>query len=397
MIPCQPSPQDPVGTRPEPRALTRRDLLRASALALVAGGASAAAPATPHAMASWSREVRPGPGPKGAACLTGGAVLCARTVGGPDRVLVECLRSTDRARTWSKLSTIVSRPPGADVGDGSMLAMPDGRVLYSYRDNRGQGAAVSYALRVAVSADGGASWSPHSTVATGDGETGGLWSSFLLNHPAGLQCYYDDERSPWEAGFRRHQWLTLRTWDPDSGTWVRPVTVSRARDPSHLSRDGMPAVVDLPDGRLLCVLESVDVRPPHCGVVLAVTSDDGGKTWSWRERERGLVYQPADRRFGAFCPWIVRVAESRIVCVFGLNEGRDQPRAPGTPPADLGLDVACVESTDAGRTWSPPAILYAGTHRNALPGVFSLGEPADTLVCHWVDADRGFLMCEGRP
>jgi hypothetical protein len=345
---------------------------------------------------TWSGEVRPGPGPKGAAILPDGSILCARSVAAADSVFVECMRSADRARTWSKVGVIVTRPPGADLGDGCLLRARDGRVLYSYRDNRGSGEAAEYAIRVAVSADGGATWAPHSTVASGSGATGGLWSSFLLETRTGLQCIYDDERTPWQAGLARHQWLTMRTWDAAAKSWVQPVTVSRAHDPAHLSRDGMPAIVEWSDGRLLCVLETVDVRPPHCGVVMAVTSDDGGKTWSWRDKERSLVYQPADTRFGAFSPWLVRVGPSRLVCVIGLNEGRDKPIAPGTPPGDLGLDMACVESDDRGRTWSKPKVVYAGTHRNALPGVFALPGGEGVVVCHWVDVDRGYLTCEGR-
>jgi hypothetical protein len=372
---------------------TRRDLLQASAGLFLIGGLPVEMP--PKAIA-WSSDVRPGPGPKGAAILPDGTILCARSVAAAGAVFVECMRSTDKARTWSKAGTIVTRPAGADLGDGCLIRMRDGRVLYSYRDNRVSGEAAEYAVRVAVSADGGATWAPHSTVTSGSGATGGLWSSFLLETRAGLQCYYDDERTPWQAGLARHQWLTMRTWDAASKSWVRPVTVSRAHDPAHLSRDGSAAIVELADGRLLCALESVDVRPPHCGVVMAVTSADGGKSWSWQNKERGLVYQPADTRFGAFCPWMVRVGPNRVVCVFGLNEGREKPIAPGTPPGDLGLDVACVESDDGGRTWSKPKVVYAGAHRNALPGVFALPGGDGVAVCHWVDVDRGYLTCEGR-
>jgi hypothetical protein len=43
--------------------------------------------------------------------------------------------------------------------------------------------------------------------------------------------------------------------------------------------------------------------------------------------------------------------------------------APGTPPAYLGLVVACIF---------------------ALPG------DARVVVCHWAAVDRGYLSCEGR-
>ena len=53
-------------------------------------------------------------------------------------------------------------------------------------------------------------------------------------------------------------------------------------------------------------------------------------------------------------------------------------------------------SGDGGRTWSGPTIVYTGTHRNALMGVFSLPGSDGIVVSHWVDADKGYLTCEGK-
>ncbi len=340
---------------------------------------------------------RPGPGPKGAAVLSDGSILCARTEGMATGVRVVCLASADRGRTWQERATIVDGPMGADIGDGCLLSMGRGELLYSYRDNRTTGQAEpTYAIRVVSSSDSGRTWKPHSTVADCRGARGGLWSSFLLKTPAGkLLCLYDDERTPWDAGFARHQWLTARTWDGKRREWVDPVTVSRADDPAHLSRDGMASAVVLPNGHILCVFETVDTAPPHAGVIMSVESADGGKTWSWKTPGRRMVYQARDHRFGAYCPWVALTPERRLVCVFGLNEGREKPNAPGTPPPDLGMDIVAIESRDLGQTWSAPAVVHAGSHRSFMPGVVALpGRPAD-LLCHWIDADRGCLVAEG--
>src|SRR5262249_52889688 len=148
--------------------------------------------------------------------------------------------------------------------------------------------APDYAIRVAVSEDAGRTWKAHSTVtahafATNEPPSKGLWAPSLFEAPDGrLQCYYDDEKTPLDAGFRGHQWLLMRTWNPASRIWENPVVVSRAHDPKDLSRDGMGTVVALSRNRLLCALESVQTTPPHAGVIRYVTSDDGGSTWSWR-------------------------------------------------------------------------------------------------------------------
>jgi len=351
----------------------------------------------PREQVRWSADPRPGPGVKGAIVMRSGVLLCARGEGSPDGVRVVCMESRDRGGTWAVAGTIVSGPHGADIGDGCLIELPGDRLLYSYRDNRTGGQDRRYAIRVAESTDSGKTWRPHSTVAECAGDKGGLWSSFLFRTRSGdLLCMYDDERTPWEAGLPHHQWLTIKRWNPESRTWHRPVTVSRAHNPAHLSRDGMGSIIETAPGHLLCVFETVDTAPPHAGVIMSVTSDDGGRTWSWSATERSTVYQARDRRFGAHCPWTVRARDGRIVCVFGLNEGRDQPIRSGTPLPELGLDIVAVESSDQGVTWSRPIKLVEGTHRNALPGILSLPGGSGDLYVHWVDFDRGYLALIGK-
>ncbi|MBM3493803.1 MAG: exo-alpha-sialidase [Armatimonadetes bacterium] len=359
----------------------------ALALALVAGPS-----------VQWSADVRTGPGPKGAVALHTGVILCARSEGIPDGVRVTCAASSDGGRTWSDLGEIVRAGAGADIGDGCLFEASRGMVLYSYRDNRTPASGEpTYAIRIAESTDGGRAWRAHSTVTECKGARGGLWSSFLFRSRDGaLHCVYDDERTPWDAGFARHQWLTMRTWDPARSAWERPVTVTRAHDPAHLSRDGMASIVALDGDRLLCVFETVDTAPPHAGVIMAVTSDDGGKTWSWSKRERSVVYRPADRRYGAYGPWMVRVSGGAIVCLFGRNEGRAAPIPGGTPLPALGLDMVATVSGDGGQTWSKPAVVYEGSHRNALSGLIVAPGKPDVVLAHWLDFDRGYLMTEGR-
>ena len=344
----------------------------------------------------WSAEEQPGPGVKGAIVTRSGAILCARGEGSPHGVRVVCMVSRDRGSTWSRAGEIASGPPGADIGDGCMAEISPGRLLYSYRDNRTDGSFKTYAIRVAESSDAGRTWRPHSTVAECTGETGGLWASFLFKTRSDdILCMYDDERTPWEAGLRRHQWLTMKRWDARARAWRHPVTVSRAHNPAHLSRDGMGSIIEVKPSSLLCVFETVDTALPHAGVIMSVTSNDGGRSWSWSARERSIVYQARDRRFGAYCPWIARARDGRIVCVFGLNEGRKQPISGGTPLPELGLDIAAVESTDGGRTWSSPVRLYEGTHRNGMPGILALPGRSYGLFVHWVDFDRGYLSLTG--
>jgi hypothetical protein len=352
---------------------------------------------------AWSTDAARAGGAKGTVALPDGRVLAARTEVRHGIVTMLCSESSDEGRTWREAGVIATDPdPGADLGDGNLLRRRDGTLLYVYRDNhyRGEKAKTPrYAVRVSQSADGGRTWTYHSLVETslgrGEGPSRGLWAPFLFETSRGeLQCYYDDEYTPWRDGFAGHQWVRMKRYEPASRRWVDPVTVSRAHRPAHLSRDGMATVVELPSGRLLCALESVQVDRPHAGVARLVTSDDGGRAWSWRHRERAVLYEPKDRRFLVFAPWLIRLPDGTLACVFVTSEDMPEPGVSGTPAHLLKLDVKYVLSRDGGTTWDRSARpLYAGTHRNYLPGLVVL--PSRSLLLTFLDFDKGHLAIRG--
>ena len=358
---------------------------------------------------AW-REDLPGAGARTIVELPSGELLVVRSDVRDDRVTIIAAASRDGGRTWEDAGTVATDARGTDLGDCHLALLPDGRVLCSFRRNHVRGphrARPRYAIEVAESADAGRTWRSHSVVATSAPETGlspsrGLWSSFLLVKRDGtLQCYYDDEETPFHAGFPQHQWLTMRTWDAKRNAWVDPVTVSRAHDARHLSRDGMPSVLELEGGQLLAVFESVQVRRPHANVVRRVTSDDGGRTWSWAKAERAVVYAPAKPGdFMALAPWVTRLADGTLLCVFCTDEDRAVADVSGTPPHRMNLDIKSVTSADGGRTWDAAAsTVYAGTHRNYLPGVLQLAAPGrdrGTVLVPLLDFDRGHVLVRGQ-
>jgi hypothetical protein len=326
---------------------------------------------------------------RGAIRLKRGRLIGARTGPHEGGVAVLASESTDDGKTWRALGPIVTDPdPRTDLGDGALAERRDGTLVYAYRQNRTRGAFAekpSYAIRVAVSRDGGRRWETLATVAEhgvpAGGPSRGLWAPCPFETPDGrLVCLYDDENTPLLAGFPGHQWLTMRTYSAGTRTFDDPVTVSRAHDPAHLSRDGMASVVALDKNRWRVALESVDVRPPHPNVCRMVASDDGGRTWSWQRREREIVYAPKTFPYMALAPWLVRAADGRLHCAFATDEDRATPDRSGTPPHRLNLDIKAVTSRDGGATWDPTArLLYAGGHRNYLPGLVALA-PGRRLV-----------------
>ncbi len=364
--------------------------------ALVAGGLMG--PAASELRVVWD-DPRPCPGAKASLQLAGGEALTWHVArSDAEGVALDCYASADAGATWERRGRIArDADPHADLGDGCFLELADGSVLHSYRRNHtrtGAHGARSYRLEAAVSRDAGRTWAPHSTIAAHEGSPDGLWSTFLMELPDGaLQCYHDDEVTPAEAGFAGHQWITMRTWDPEAAGWVRPVTVSRAEDPRALSRDGMASVVALLDGRLFCAFESVRAEPPHRSLIRAVVSSDNGATWSWEREGRSVVFEPADRSFNAVAPWMIRLLTGELVCVFATDEDRETPDVVGT--GDLHQDIKLVASRDEGRSWSSAQGIAVGPPLY-LPGICELRGPGGTeLLVQYVHQGRGCFAVRG--
>lgn len=360
----------------------------------------AACPDTP-ATIRWTELSENAGGGKGFAQLATGEILAARTHGGSNGTSVVCSRSEDRGRTWRDVSTIVRLPGAQDVGDGHLVQLKSGEVLYSFRQNTARGATNevrTYSIRIAISRDGGGSWQPHSVVTASEarpGATRGLWSSFLLARRDGaLLCFYDDEATPDREGFPRHQWLMAKSWHPQRQVWGRAVVVSRAEG-RLLARDGMASVVELESGRLLAALESVQTDKPHANLIRFVTSDDGGATWSWPDNGRGVLFEPADRRHMAVSPWLAQGPDGMLVCVFATDEDRAGPDPPGTPPVRLNMDIKCVLSRDGGQTWTRQAQpVFTNSHRAYAPGAAVL-QDGSLLVTFADFATRRFRARRG--
>jgi len=344
----------------------------------------------------WRSEVFSTGATRSVIRLPDGALLAAHPRPYGTGTAVIGVRSRDGGRSWSDTGVIALDPEAdTDLGDGALLWTRAGSLLYTYRHNRYRGQhekSPDYAIRIAVSRDSGNTWSPHSTVTEHQlpsriGPSRGLWAPSLLELPDGrIQCYYDDEKTPFERGFPGHQWVTMQTWNPRAGAWQAPTVVSRANNRRDLSRDGMATAVALSNRRILCALESVQVAPPHANLVRYVLSEDGGRTWSWQRRERGVLYQPTNTTYGALSPYLTRLMDGTLACVFCTDEDQARPDRSGTPPDRLNMDVKLVTSGDGGRSWTPPDTV-TDSHRTYLPGVVEIAP--GQLLAVWVDFARG--------
>lgn len=333
---------------------------------------------------SFEKAALPAGGAKGAIVYKGG-ILTTRTVRRDGKADVILVKRTPDGKQWTDGSVIVSKPdaPGTDIGDGCLCVV--GKELwFSYRDN--QLRANTFSIKVAHSVDGGKSWSSHSTVAMSAGVRQGLWSSHLVDLGDGkVLCTFDDETSPWKT-HPGHQWLTGVVWNPKARTWNEPRTVSRAHNPEHLSRDGMPSVVRLgkaPGSPLGCALETVTTTPEHASQIMFVTSSDNGNHWSWETTERSVIFRSKVSRYSAYCPWLTVLSNGVLACVFTSNDRADSHDAPGTPAGMLHGDVMLSTSQDQGKTWSKAEVVYAGGNRNYMPQLLEVSP--GKLVCLSLD------------
>jgi hypothetical protein len=333
---------------------------------------------------SFSKAALPAGGAKGAIVYKG-AILTTRTVRRNGNAEVILVKGTPDGRTWTDGAVIASQPdtPGTDIGDGCLCVV--GKELwFSYRDN--QLRANTFSIRVAHSLDGGKSWKVHSTVATSQVARQGLWASHLFDIGDGsVLCTFDDEASPWKS-HPGHQWLTGMVWDPAKRTWSEPRTVSRAHNPAHLSRDGMPSVVRLGKAQgspLGCAFETVTTTPEHASQIMFVTSSDNGNHWSWETSERFVIFRSKYSRYSAYCPWLAQLSNGVLACVFTSNDRADSHDAPGTPAGKLHGDVMISTSQDQGKTWSKAEVVYAGGNRNYMPQLLEV--TPGKLVCLSLD------------
>jgi hypothetical protein len=338
----------------------------------------------------WSGELHPAPAPKGGFWSPEEGWVVFRHEFPKEGVALRAMRSRDWGRTWEPLGIVAhDADREADLGDGNAVRLRDERWLAVFRRNHCRRAGPkSYAIEVAQSKDRGRTWSRHSLVSAhqgpSEGPGRGLWAPFLFVAPSGeLQCYYDDENLPFERGAPGHQWVVMRRWL--GSRWSEPIVV--AREPSGLSRDGMPSVACV-GRRIVCLFEGVWPAPPHDSVLRMVESADGGRTWSAPR----VVFRAKPDGCQAVAPTLAARGE-RLAAVFGTNHGREFGVRSGAPPREMRLDLCAIVSQDGGRTWSAPETVYAGSSRNYLP---SLTQTDDgRLLLSFLDYDRGPLAMWG--
>ena len=138
-----------------------------------------------------------------------------------------------------------------------MMRLPSGEIWLAYRHVVQSGSTYDIQLNVRRSVDGGYTWSdlPGGLIGSSTASSfKGLWEPHLEMINGTIAVLYADD-SPAAVGTTGRQNLYMKTWNGSS--WGSRITVSDGVAAG--SRDGMPVITRMQDGRYMTVFEASDV------------------------------------------------------------------------------------------------------------------------------------------
>ncbi|WP_253996837.1 sialidase family protein [Myxococcus qinghaiensis] len=287
---------------------------------------------------------------------------------------IDVWTSTNGGASWSPHGSVANNP-AVQFGDVTMRAIPGTRIIFcAFREYAGG----QYRITITRSDNDGDNWVYDSTVIGPVSRFVG--APFLFQRANGdLQVYYDSEPLAAQRGYPGHQWIAMQGRAGISGSWTAYGVVAVAWDkrPGALNREGMPTVVQLGGDRLMVVVEGVEAFATggaRANVINAVQSWDGGRTWD--ESLRRTVYQSridpgSGRRYNAYVPYAIRVGNGPVGVAFCTDEDKAGPPDLSSAPVDQrNCHVGYVSTTVNFESWSAPSPVWTATSRNYTPGLY---------------------------
>lgn len=266
--------------------------------------------------------------------------------GGNTRVAV--VRTEDGGRTWSAPITVVNDGDG-NAANGQMLLLPTGDIWLAYRKVVDSGGLVHTSLRVKRSTDGGETWNelPEGSIIAEETATGfkGVWEPHLELIGGEIVVLYADD-GPDAVGATSYQNLYMKRWT-GSG-WGERIMVSDGAAAG--SRDGMPVITRMADGRYMTIFEASDVAG-HPFVIKFKISEDG---FDW-DAPRQHLYTPIGGGKKAGAPFVVTLSDGRLVASFQTDENSSNTGDPYTSMHTMVADADAQNWGHKAHTFQVPS------------------------------------------
>lgn len=245
-------------------------------------------------------------------------------------------RSTDGTKKWTQ-PVVAAEKEGYDCANANFIELDNGDILLAYRAIKG-GDKIDAKILCSVSHDGGETFEFHSTVIETYGK-GGVWEPHFIRIGEKIAVFYanDSESAVGNTGFQNIEFKLL-----EEDGWGETRIASSGNETK--SRDGMPVVDRLSDGRYIMVIEA-NQFPDYVFVVQIKFSPDG---LDWSEPLK-TVYRPTKKGAGkkAGAPYICVLPGDILAVSFQTDED-------ATENGDNRCKMKVIVSKDLGKTWSKP-------------------------------------------
>ncbi|MCR5088571.1 MAG: hypothetical protein K6C08_03540 [Oscillospiraceae bacterium] len=275
--------------------------------------------------------------------LENGTILCAfdgnDTKGGNS--VIKVYQSKDGGKTWGPTNkdndNSVMQPSDQYIyANPNMMQLKNGDVLIAYRglSSDDGGSPRDSGIFVSVSHDNGITWQPHSTVIKYDQHIGGVYEPILVEIKGVPTAFYANDTVQGEGettgvGMVDTAYLAaVPSWSYQNieymqlidGEWGNRTIVCNGVNSN--SRDGMPGLTQLADGRWMLAFEASNTGERYSFVLRYKLSDDGLHWNTDRGTGNGTVLcVPSTKGRKTAAPALAALPDGRIVCVFQTDDG----------------------------------------------------------------------------
>ena len=275
--------------------------------------------------------------------LENGTILCAFDTDDPEggNSIIKVLQSTDGGKTWrdtnkAKDNAVMERSEHYIYANPAMLQLKNGDVLLACRGMSSKESAVlrDTGIFVSVSRDNGITWEDHSTVISYEHHAGGVYEPVFADIGGVPTIFYANDAVQREGETigvgmdaaahqpavtaLRYQNIEFMQWT--GGEWTNRTVVCSGSNSN--SRDGMPGLTQLADGRWMLAYEANNTGDRYSFVLRYKLSDDGLHWNTDLGTGNGTVFIVPDTKGRKISgPALTTLPDGRIVCVFQTDEG----------------------------------------------------------------------------